>query len=55
VDTPRVSSSGTFTSSIRVRATTDLVAQWYGDAAHDGDGSTTLVIKRVVKKQKRGR
>ena len=54
VDTPKVSSSGTFTSSIRVRATTDVVAQWSGDASHDGDGSKTLVIKRVVKKR-RGR
>jgi hypothetical protein len=51
VDMPKVSSSGTFTSSVRVRVTTDVVAQWSGDASHDGDGSKTLVIKRVVKKR----
>jgi photosystem II stability/assembly factor-like uncharacterized protein len=55
IDAPKVSSSGTFSSSIRVRATTDVVAQWSGDAAHDGDGSRTLTIQRVVKKRRTGR
>jgi photosystem II stability/assembly factor-like uncharacterized protein len=55
VDTPKVSSAGTFTSSIRVRATTQVVAQWSGDAAHDGDGSRALVIARKIPKRGRGR
>jgi photosystem II stability/assembly factor-like uncharacterized protein len=46
IDTPKVSSSGTFTSSIRVRATTQVVAQWSGDAAHSGDGSRVIAIVR---------
>jgi photosystem II stability/assembly factor-like uncharacterized protein len=54
VATPKVSSSGTFTTTLRVRATTDVVAQWSGDAAHDGDGSKALVITRKVLKKKRG-
>lgn len=53
VATPKVSSSGTFTSSLRVRATTDVVAQWYGDAAHEGDGSKALVIARKIPKKTR--
>jgi photosystem II stability/assembly factor-like uncharacterized protein len=46
IGTPVVSSTGTFTASVRVRATTQVVAQWSGDAAHDGDGSTALTIVR---------
>jgi hypothetical protein len=53
VATPKVSSSGTFTTTLRARATTDVVAQWAGDAAHDGDGSKALVINRVVPTKKR--
>jgi photosystem II stability/assembly factor-like uncharacterized protein len=53
VASAKVSSAGTFTTSLRVRATTDVVAQWAGDAAHDGDGSKALVIKRVVPVKKR--
>jgi hypothetical protein len=53
VASPKVSSSGTFTASLRVRATTDVVAQWPGDAAHAGDGSKALVITRKVPKKKR--
>jgi photosystem II stability/assembly factor-like uncharacterized protein len=52
IDTPKVSSPGTFTSSVRVRTTTSIVAQWAGDAAHDGDGSKALVIRRVIPKRR---
>jgi photosystem II stability/assembly factor-like uncharacterized protein len=48
IATPRVSSAGTFTSSVRVRSTAEVVAQWYGDAAHNGDGSPVLVIPRKI-------
>jgi photosystem II stability/assembly factor-like uncharacterized protein len=50
--TAKVSSSGSFTSQVRVRTTTALVAQWSGDAAHDGDGTKALVIKRVIPKRR---
>jgi hypothetical protein len=48
VDTVKASSAGTFTSSIRVRTTTTVVAQWSGDAAHDGDGSRAIQIVRKI-------
>ena len=53
VDTPKVSSTGTFTTSIRVRTSTVVVAQWAGDAAHDGDGSQAIQILRKLPKKKR--
>jgi photosystem II stability/assembly factor-like uncharacterized protein len=49
--TAKASSSGGFTSRVRVRTTTTLVAQWSGDAAHDGDGTKAIVIKRVIPKR----
>lgn len=52
VDSAKVSSAGTFTTSLRVRTTTVVVAQWSGDAAHDGDGTKALVIKRVIPKRR---
>jgi photosystem II stability/assembly factor-like uncharacterized protein len=53
IDTPKASSTGTFTSSIRVRTTTTVVAQWYGDAAHDGDGSPAIQIVRKIRRKRR--
>jgi hypothetical protein len=41
------------TSSIRVRTTTTVVAQWYGDAAHDGDGSPAIQIVRKIRRKRR--
>ena len=49
----KVSSSGTFTSSVRVRITTQVVAQWSGDAAHDGAGSRALTIARKLPKRRK--
>jgi photosystem II stability/assembly factor-like uncharacterized protein len=53
VDVATVSSTGTFTTSFRVRASTTFVAQWRGDADHNGDGSPVLTIKRAKKHRKR--
>jgi hypothetical protein len=49
VDTPVVSSTGSYTTSIGIGATTEVVAQWSGDAAHDGAGSRALTIKKRQK------
>jgi photosystem II stability/assembly factor-like uncharacterized protein len=46
VGTPTVSATGTFTTSYLVRRTTELVAQWRGDADHTGDGSRVIAIVR---------
>lgn len=44
--TATVSSSGTFTVSPRISRTTHIVAQWRGDADHNGDGSSVLTVRR---------
>jgi hypothetical protein len=47
VGRPRVSATGTFTTSMNVRRTTPLVAQWSGTADVRGDGSPVVtVVKR---------
>jgi photosystem II stability/assembly factor-like uncharacterized protein len=49
-----VSSAGTFTTSYRVTRTSQLVAQWRGDADHNGDGSPAITItKKTPPKKKR--
>jgi photosystem II stability/assembly factor-like uncharacterized protein len=45
VDVKAVSGSGTFTTAVKVRRTSYLVAQWPGDADHDGDGSVPIKIQ----------
>ena len=44
VDVKSVSGSGTFTTALKVRRTSYLVAQWPGDADHNGDGSPAIRI-----------
>jgi photosystem II stability/assembly factor-like uncharacterized protein len=46
VGTPTVSATGTFSTPYRVRRTTELVAQWRGDADHNGAGSRVFTITR---------
>ncbi len=49
-----VSSTGTFTTSYRVARTSQIVAQWRGDADHNGDGSPAITItKKKPPKKKR--
>jgi hypothetical protein len=45
VDVKAVSGSGTFTTALKVRRTSYLVAQWPGDADHNGDGSPPIRIR----------
>jgi photosystem II stability/assembly factor-like uncharacterized protein len=51
VDTPTVSSTGTFTTSFRVTETTRFVAQWRGDADHNGDGSPLMTVRKSAPKK----
>lgn len=44
IDRPAVSATGTFTTSMKVRHTTPLVAQWAGSADVRGDGSPVVTI-----------
>jgi hypothetical protein len=55
VDKATVSSAGTFTTSFTVRRTSQVVAQWRGDADHNGDGSPAITItkKNPPKKKKK--
>jgi photosystem II stability/assembly factor-like uncharacterized protein len=52
-DVATVSSAGTFTSSKRVSRTTQFVAQWRGDADHNGDGSPAIKVVKVKSKKKK--
>ena len=45
VDLKPVSGSGTFTTALKVRRTSYLVAQWPGDADHDGAGSLPVKVQ----------
>ena len=40
-----VSATGTFTTSWRITATTEFIARWSGDAAHDGDAAPLKIVK----------
>jgi photosystem II stability/assembly factor-like uncharacterized protein len=40
-----VSATGTFTTAWKIQATTDFIARWSGDAAHDGDAAPLVVVK----------
>lgn len=53
VDVATVSSTGTFTTSYRVSRTSQLVAQWRGDADHNGDGSPAITITKQKPPAKR--
>jgi photosystem II stability/assembly factor-like uncharacterized protein len=53
VDRPTVSASGTYNTAKRVTTTTYFVAQWRGDADHNGDGSPAVKVVKVAKKRKR--
>jgi hypothetical protein len=54
VDAPRVSSTGTFTTSYQVSRTRQFVAQWSGDADHNGDGSPAITIVKKNPPKKKG-
>lgn len=53
IDVATVSSAGTFTSSKRVSRTTQFVAQWRGDADHNGDGSPAIKVVKVKSAKKK--
>jgi photosystem II stability/assembly factor-like uncharacterized protein len=40
-----VSTTGTFTTAWRIAATTEFIARWSGDAAHDGDAAPLAIVK----------
>jgi photosystem II stability/assembly factor-like uncharacterized protein len=40
-----VSATGTFTTSWRITASTEFIARWSGDSAHDGDAAPLAVVK----------
>ena len=46
VSTPAVGADGSFTTSVRVRRTTQVVAQWRGDVAVAGAGSHAVTIRK---------
>jgi photosystem II stability/assembly factor-like uncharacterized protein len=54
VGAPKVSSTGTFTTSFRITRTRQFVAQWRGDADHNGDGSPAIaIVKKKTPKKRR--
>lgn len=48
--TATVSLGGTFTTTWKVNSPTIFVARWAGDATHDGDGASSIVVKLKSKK-----
>lgn len=40
-----VSATGTFTTKWKITASTEFIARWSGDAAHDGDAAPLKVVK----------
>jgi photosystem II stability/assembly factor-like uncharacterized protein len=44
-----VASRGSFTTTLRIRKTTTLVAQWAGDGVRSGDGTPALVVRRLAR------